>query len=83
MVHYATICALLFLMSMMLCRILSKSSDIYNKIIAFSNFSTQATLLTAVMSIAFNNLFLLDVALLYASISFVSTIALMRLMLSE
>ncbi|MFP3035458.1 MAG: monovalent cation/H+ antiporter complex subunit F [Wolbachia sp.] len=33
------------------------------------------------MSIVLNNFFLLDIALLYASISFVSTIALMRLML--
>ncbi|MDG7053383.1 MAG: multiple resistance and pH regulation protein F (MrpF / PhaF) superfamily [Wolbachia endosymbiont of Alcedoecus sp.] len=65
----------------MLCRIVSKLSDIYNKVLAFNNFSTQVVLLVTAMSIVLNNFFLLDIALLYASISFVSTIALMRLML--
>ncbi|MFP3029910.1 MAG: monovalent cation/H+ antiporter complex subunit F, partial [Wolbachia sp.] len=33
------------------------------------------------ISIILNNFFLIDIALLYASVSFISTIALMRLML--
>ncbi|MDG7056706.1 MAG: multiple resistance and pH regulation protein F (MrpF / PhaF) superfamily [Wolbachia endosymbiont of Penenirmus auritus] len=65
----------------MLCRVVSKLSDIYDKVLAFNDFSTQVVLLITAMSIVLNNFFLLDIALLYASISFVSTIALMRLML--
>ncbi|WP_369800020.1 monovalent cation/H+ antiporter complex subunit F [Wolbachia endosymbiont of Ctenocephalides felis wCfeT] len=71
---------LLFCMSMMLYRIVSRSSDIYNKFIAFNNFSTQMVLLIVAVSITLNSLFLIDIALLYASISFISTIALMKLL---
>lgn len=81
MIYHATIYTLLFCMSMMLYRILSRSSDLYNKIVAFNNFSTQVVLFIAAVSITFDNLFLLDIALLYASVSFISTVALMRLML--
>ncbi|WCR53461.1 MAG: hypothetical protein PG981_000483 [Wolbachia endosymbiont of Ctenocephalides orientis wCori] len=81
MVYHAIIYALLFCIGMMLYLILSKSSDVYNKIVAFNNFSTQVVLLIAAVSITFDNLFLLDIALLYASVSFISTVALMRLML--
>ncbi|MDG7052608.1 MAG: multiple resistance and pH regulation protein F (MrpF / PhaF) superfamily [Wolbachia endosymbiont of Alcedoecus sp.] len=65
----------------MLYCIVSKLSDTYDKVIAFNNFSTQVVLLITAMSIVLSNFFLLDIALLYASISFLSTIALMRLML--
>ncbi|WP_246210148.1 monovalent cation/H+ antiporter complex subunit F [Wolbachia endosymbiont of Atemnus politus] len=65
----------------MLYRIVSKLSNIYDKVLAFNNFSTQAVLLITAISIILSNFFLLDIALLYASISFMSTIALMRLML--
>ncbi|MGL9688359.1 MAG: monovalent cation/H+ antiporter complex subunit F [Wolbachia sp.] len=78
---YVTVYMLLLCISVMLYRIVSKLSDIYDKVLAFNNFSTQAVLLITAMSIILNNFFLLDIALLYASISFVSTIALMRLML--
>ncbi|MGL9726439.1 MAG: monovalent cation/H+ antiporter complex subunit F [Wolbachia sp.] len=73
--------ALLFCMIVMLCCIVSRSTDVYNKVLAFNNFSTQAILFITAMSIILNNFFLLDIALLYASISFISTIALMKLML--
>ncbi|MBA8758451.1 multiple resistance and pH regulation protein F (MrpF / PhaF) superfamily [Wolbachia pipientis] len=72
---------LLFCMSVMLCCIVSKSNDVYNKVLAFNNFSTQVVVLTTAISIILNNFFLIDIALLYASVSFISTIALMRLML--
>ncbi|WP_261722516.1 monovalent cation/H+ antiporter complex subunit F [Wolbachia pipientis] len=38
-------------------------------------------LLITIISVTTNNFFLIDIALLYASISFISTIALMKLML--
>lgn len=72
--------ALLFCMSVMLCCIVFRSSDVYNKVLAFNNLSTQVVLLITAISIILND-FLIDIALLYASISFISTIALMRLML--
>ncbi|WP_353281896.1 monovalent cation/H+ antiporter complex subunit F [Wolbachia endosymbiont (group A) of Aleiodes leptofemur] len=72
---------LLFCMSVMLCYIVSKSNDVYNKVLAFNNFSTQVVVLITAISIILNNFFLIDIALLYASVSFISTIALMRLML--
>nr|WP_240991919.1 monovalent cation/H+ antiporter complex subunit F [Wolbachia endosymbiont of Glossina morsitans morsitans] len=59
----------------------SKSNDVYNKVLAFNNFSTQVVVLITAISIILNNFFLIDIALLYASVSFISTIALMRLML--
>ncbi|WP_425386336.1 monovalent cation/H+ antiporter complex subunit F [Wolbachia endosymbiont (group A) of Barypeithes pellucidus] len=80
MIHIA-IYTLLFCMSVMLCRIVSKSSDVYNKVLAFNKFSTQVVVLITAISIILNNFFLIDIALLYASVSFISTIALMRLML--
>ncbi|MDG7056113.1 MAG: hypothetical protein LKM44_01305 [Wolbachia endosymbiont of Meromenopon meropis] len=49
--------------------------------LAFNNFSTQVVLLITIMSIFMNSFFLLDIALFYASISFASTMALMRLVL--
>ncbi|MGL9732581.1 MAG: monovalent cation/H+ antiporter complex subunit F [Wolbachia sp.] len=78
---YVTVYILLLCISVMLCRIISKMNDIYDKVLVFNNFSTQIILLITAMSIILNNFFLLDIALLYASISFVSAIALMRLML--
>ncbi|WP_237342900.1 monovalent cation/H+ antiporter complex subunit F [Wolbachia endosymbiont of Folsomia candida] len=66
----------------MLYRIVSNSSDIYNKVVAFNNFSTQVVLLITAIAITLNSFFLIDIALLYASVSFISTISLMRLMLS-
>ncbi|WP_407512120.1 monovalent cation/H+ antiporter complex subunit F [Wolbachia endosymbiont of Trichogramma kaykai] len=72
---------LFFCMSVMLCCIVFRSSDVYNKILAFNNLSTQLVLLITAISVVLNDLFLIDIALLYASISFISTIALMRLML--
>ncbi|MCV3769354.1 MAG: monovalent cation/H+ antiporter complex subunit F [Wolbachia pipientis] len=60
---------------------MSKFSNIYDKVLAFNNFSTQVILLISAISIILNSFFLLDIALLYASISFISTIALMKLML--
>ncbi|MCA7009908.1 MrpF/PhaF family protein [Wolbachia endosymbiont of Tribolium confusum] len=65
----------------MLCCIVFRSSDVCNKILAFNNLSTQVVLLITAISIILNDFFLIDIALLYASISFMSTIALMRLML--
>ncbi|WP_353287364.1 monovalent cation/H+ antiporter complex subunit F [Wolbachia endosymbiont (group B) of Gerris lacustris] len=73
--------ALLFCMSVMLCCIVFRSSDVYNKVLAFNNLSTQVVLLITAISIILDDFFLIDIALLYASISFISTIALMRLML--
>ncbi|WP_246198599.1 monovalent cation/H+ antiporter complex subunit F [Wolbachia endosymbiont of Ctenocephalides felis wCfeJ] len=64
----------------MLYCIVSKSNNVYYKVLAFNNFSTQAVLLIVAISIISNNFFSLDIALLYASISFISTIALMKLM---
>ncbi|MCA4774682.1 multiple resistance and pH regulation protein F (MrpF / PhaF) superfamily [Wolbachia endosymbiont of Mansonella ozzardi] len=78
---YITVYVLLLCISVMLYRIVSKLSGVYDKVLAFNSFSTQAVLLITTMSIVLNNFFLLDIALLYASISFVSTVALMRLML--
>nr|WP_225416079.1 MULTISPECIES: monovalent cation/H+ antiporter complex subunit F [unclassified Wolbachia] len=71
---------LLLCMSAMLYRI-AKLSDIYNKALAFNHFSTQVILLITAVSIILDSFFLVDIALLYASVSFISTIALMRLML--
>ncbi|MDD9331910.1 MAG: monovalent cation/H+ antiporter complex subunit F [Wolbachia sp.] len=70
-------------MSIMLYRIVSKASDIYDKVVAFNNFSTQIVLLITAISIITNGFLLIDIALLYASIGFISTIALMRLMLFQ
>lgn len=72
---------LLFCMSVVLYCIVFRSSDVYNKILAFNNLSTQVVLLITAISVVLNDFFLIDIALLYASISFISTIALMRLML--
>nr|WP_246228198.1 monovalent cation/H+ antiporter complex subunit F [Wolbachia endosymbiont of Litomosoides brasiliensis] len=58
-----------------------KSSGLYDKVLAFNIFSTQVVLLITAVSIILDSFFLVDIALLYASISFISTIALMRLML--
>ncbi|MGL9718141.1 MAG: monovalent cation/H+ antiporter complex subunit F [Wolbachia sp.] len=80
MIH-VVVYVLLFCISVMLYRIVSKPSNVYDKVLAFNNFSTQVVLLITAISIVLNNFFLLDVALLYASISFMSTIALMKLML--
>ncbi|QOD37909.1 monovalent cation/H+ antiporter complex subunit F [Candidatus Wolbachia massiliensis] len=80
MIHIA-IYTLLLCMGIMLYRIVFRLSDVYNKVLAFNNFSTQVVLLIAAISIILNNFFLIDIALLYASVSFISTIALMRLML--
>ncbi|AAW70976.1 multiple resistance and pH regulation protein F (MrpF / PhaF) superfamily [Wolbachia endosymbiont of Brugia malayi] len=79
MIHVA-IYMLLLCMSAMLYRI-AKLSDIYNKALAFNHFSTQVILLITAVSIILDSFFLVDIALLYASVSFISTIALMRLML--
>ncbi|WP_275602255.1 monovalent cation/H+ antiporter complex subunit F [Wolbachia endosymbiont of Onchocerca gibsoni] len=49
--------------------------------LAFNNFSTQVVLLIPAISIILNSVFLLDIALLYAGISFMSTLALMKLVL--
>ncbi|WP_232500395.1 monovalent cation/H+ antiporter complex subunit F [Wolbachia endosymbiont of Onchocerca ochengi] len=57
------------------------SSTIYDKVLAFNNFSTQVVLLIPAISIILNSVFLLDIALLYAGISFMSTLALMKLVL--
>ncbi|WP_242368928.1 monovalent cation/H+ antiporter complex subunit F [Wolbachia endosymbiont of Onchocerca volvulus] len=57
------------------------SSTIYDKVLAFNNFSTQVVLLIPAISIILNSVFLLDIALLYAGISFISTLALMKLVL--
>ncbi len=81
MVHIAAY-ILLFCISVMLCRIVSTADNIYDKVIAFNNFSTQVVLLITALSTITHNFFLIDIALLYASISFISTIALMKLMLS-
>ncbi|WP_341807977.1 monovalent cation/H+ antiporter complex subunit F [Wolbachia endosymbiont (group E) of Neria commutata] len=81
MIHIA-IYILLFCISVMLYRIVSNSSDICNKVVPFNSFSTQVVLLITAISIILGNFFLIDIALLYASISFISTVALMRLMLS-
>nr|WP_246214324.1 monovalent cation/H+ antiporter complex subunit F [Wolbachia endosymbiont of Cruorifilaria tuberocauda] len=65
----------------MLYHIVSRANDIYSKVLAFNNLLTQVILLISAISIILNSFFLLDIALLYASISFMSTIALMKLML--
>ncbi|WP_367618198.1 monovalent cation/H+ antiporter complex subunit F [Wolbachia endosymbiont of Litomosoides sigmodontis] len=67
-------------MSAMLYRI-AKSNGIYNKVLALNSFSTQVVLLITAMSIILDSFFLVDIALLYSSVSFISTVALMRLML--
>ncbi|WP_246214367.1 monovalent cation/H+ antiporter complex subunit F [Wolbachia endosymbiont of Dirofilaria (Dirofilaria) immitis] len=67
----------------MLYYIVSNSNDVYNKVLAFNSFSTQVILLISATSIILNSFFLLDIALVYASISFISTIALMKLMLLQ
>ncbi len=82
-VIYITIYILLFCMSAMLYYIISKKSDTYDKIIAFSNFSTQVVLFIVAMSVVTNSFFLIDMALLYAGTSYILTVALMRLMLSN
>ncbi len=79
MIHVA-IYVLLFCIVTMLCHTVS-SSSIYDKVLAFNNFSTQVVLLIPAISIILNSVFLLDIALLYASISFMSTVALMKLVL--
>ncbi|NUY39438.1 multiple resistance and pH regulation protein F (MrpF / PhaF) superfamily [Wolbachia endosymbiont of Litomosoides brasiliensis] len=76
----AAIYILLLCMSAMLYRMV-KSSGLYDKVLAFNIFSTQVVLLITAVSIILDSFFLVDIALLYASISFISTIALMRLML--
>ncbi|OEY86636.1 multiple resistance and pH regulation protein F (MrpF / PhaF) superfamily [Wolbachia pipientis] len=78
---YIAIYILLCGMTIMLYRIVFTACSIYDKVIAFNNFSTQVVLLITIISVTTNNFFLIDIALLYASISFISTIALMKLML--
>ncbi|WP_333023670.1 monovalent cation/H+ antiporter complex subunit F [Wolbachia endosymbiont of Pentidionis agamae] len=72
---------LLFCIVMLLCRILFKSSDLFNKVLIMNIISTQIILLITIISIVTSNFFVLDIALLYASISFISTIAFMKFML--
>lgn len=74
---------LLFCMAAMLYRIVSKKNDVYGMVVAFNNFSTQVVLFIVAMSIITNSSFLIDIALLYASISFIMTVAFMRLMLLQ
>ncbi|XGA09057.1 MAG: monovalent cation/H+ antiporter complex subunit F [Wolbachia endosymbiont of Xenopsylla cheopis] len=62
---------------------ISKKNDIYSKLLAVNNFSTQAILLVAIMSVIVRSSFLLDVALVYASISFTSTVAFMKFFLDK
>jgi len=68
-------------MSTMLYRVVFNADGVYNRVIAFNNFSTQVVLFIVAISMTTNSAFLIDIALLYASVSFISTIALMRLML--
>ncbi|MDN5247994.1 MAG: monovalent cation/H+ antiporter complex subunit F [Wolbachia endosymbiont of Tyrophagus putrescentiae] len=68
-------------MGAMLYCVVNKANDVYSKIVAFNHFSTQALLLIVAISIVTGNFFLIDIALIYASISFISTVALMRFML--
>lgn len=82
-VIHVAIYILLFCMSTMLYYIISKKSDTYDKVIAFSNFSTQVVLFIVAMSIVTNSFFLVDIALLYAGTSYILTVALMRLMLFQ
>ncbi|VDO38461.1 unnamed protein product [Onchocerca flexuosa] len=66
----------------MLCHTVFSLSDVYDKVLAFNNFSAaQVVLLIPAALIILNSFFLLDITLLYAGISFMLTIALMKLVL--
>ncbi|WFW29724.1 MAG: multiple resistance and pH regulation protein F (MrpF / PhaF) superfamily [Wolbachia endosymbiont of Menacanthus eurysternus] len=81
MIVQVAICVLLLCIVVMIFSIVYGLRGVYDKMLAFNNFSTQVVLLIVAVSIITNSFFLLDIALLYASISFVSVIALMRLVL--
>ncbi len=78
---YCAAFVLTFCMSAMLYCAISKKNDIYNRILAVNSFSTQAILLIVVISVIVDSILLLDVALVYASISFISTVAFMKFFL--
>lgn len=82
-VFYSTAFILTLCMGMILYCTISKKNDIYSKLLAVNNFSTQAILLVAIMSVIVRSSFLLDVALVYASISFTSTVAFMKFFLDK
>lgn len=77
---YIAIYVLLACIVTMLYSIVLRAKDIYTKLVAFNSFSTQVVLLITTISVFTQNFFLIDIALLYAGVSFMSTVALMKLM---
>ncbi|WP_339046385.1 monovalent cation/H+ antiporter complex subunit F [Candidatus Mesenet endosymbiont of Agriotes lineatus] len=82
-VFYCAAFILTLCMGVMLYCTISKKNDIYSRLLVVNNFSTQAILFIAIMSVIVRSSFLLDVALVYASISFISTVAFMKFFLDK
>lgn len=68
---------LLVAMAMMIARAIMGPSH-YDRILAVNSFGTKAVLLLAVIGFMFGRPAFLDIAIVYALINFISTIALMK-----
>lgn len=69
--------ALLAVMALVLVRAL-KGPTVYDRILAVNMFGTKTVLLLALMAFISNRLDVLDIALAYALINFIGTIAVLR-----
>lgn len=74
----AGVAGLVVAMALMLCRAIAGPSQ-YDRILAANSFGTKTVLLLAVIGFLFGRPAFLDIAIAYALINFVTTIALMKL----